>query len=154
MLYNLRIRVEAKMPSANMCTQRGLIGIAVNEAHCISHRQVAWNRVNWKSDYDEWSWLLFEKSNCEIATFVNVAGWRHWTALAANEFRRLFREGLWERAEKRLGVQARTPPGVLADLDSPGLYGIFIIWLEVLSVKSLIVTAVRTKGYEQATSKM
>ena len=99
------------MPSANMCTQRGLIGIAVNEAHCISHRQVAWNRVNWKSDYDEWSGLLFEKSNCEIATSVNVklAGWRHWTALTANEFRRLFRrEGPWERAEKRLGVQATT----------------------------------------------
>ena len=26
---------------------RGLIGIAVNEAHCISHRQAAWNRVDW-----------------------------------------------------------------------------------------------------------
>ena len=34
----------------------------------ISHRQVAWNRVDWTSDYDEWSWLLFGKSDCEIAT--------------------------------------------------------------------------------------
>ena len=72
------------------------------------HRQVAWNRVGWKSDYDEWSWLLFEKSDCKITTSVNVklAWWCHWKALTANEFRRLFREGPWGRAEKRLGVQA------------------------------------------------
>ena len=53
--------------------------------------------------------VLFEKSDCEISTplnYVKLAWWCHWTALAANEFRRLFREGPWERAEKRLGVQA------------------------------------------------
>ena len=94
--------------SKNSMYTRGLIGIAVNEAHCISHRQVAWNRVHWKSDYDEWSRLLFEKSDCEIATSVNVklVWWRHWTVLTVNEFRCLFREGPWERAEKQLGVQA------------------------------------------------
>ena len=88
---------------------RGLIGIAVNEAHCISHRQAAWNRVDWKSDYDEWSWLLFEKSDCEIATYINVklAWWRHWKALTANKFRCLFWKGPCEWAKNRLGVQAR-----------------------------------------------
>ena len=80
---------------------RGLIGIVVNEVQCISHRQVAWNRLNWKSDYDEWSWLLSKKS--EIALPLG-----HWTALWANEFRlqSSVLEGPWERAEKRLGVQA------------------------------------------------
>ena len=47
---------------------------------------------------------LFRKSDHEIAT--SLAWWRHWTALMANEFRRQFREGPWERAKKRLGVQA------------------------------------------------
>ena len=77
--------------------------------HFTQASSLRYSRVDRKSDYDEWSWLLFEKSDCEIATYINVklAWWRHWKALTANKFRCLFWEGPCEWAKNRLGVQAR-----------------------------------------------